>query len=105
MALAGMPGTWTRLMRTLLCTFDFVVVYLDDICIFSINYGQHIEHLRTVFEVLRTNTLYARSEKCDFATDSVDSHGHVISSTVLEMDPRKVEAIVKWGTLGNPKEL
>lgn len=105
MGVAGMPGTWTRLMRTLMCTFDFVVVYLDDICIFSINYGQHIEHLRAVFEVLRTHKLYARGEKCDFATDSVDFLGRVISSRGLELDPRKVKAIVNWGTPGNPKEL
>ena len=60
MGLSGMPGVWSRLMRTL---FDklgtFVVVYLDDICIFSRTMEDHVGHVRAVCEVLRKEKLYA----------------------------------------------
>ncbi|POM69884.1 Polyprotein [Phytophthora palmivora] len=53
MGVAGMPGTWSRLMHVLFDKFEFVVVYLDDICVFSNSMEEHVEHLRAVCEVLR----------------------------------------------------
>lgn len=103
--LAGMPGTWTRLMRKLLHTFRFVVVYLDDICIFSRSMEDHIEHLRQVCEVLRANKLYARPDKCEFGQSSVDFLGHTISSAGLHVDARKTRAIAEWSEPGNAQEL
>jgi len=105
MGLAGMPGTWTRLMRTLLSKLLFVVVYLDDICIFSSCIEDHLSHLRKVFEVLRENKLYARREKCTFAKSSVEFLGHVISSDGLKVDNKKIQAIMSWSTPNEHKEL
>ncbi|KAG3071855.1 hypothetical protein PI125_g22646 [Phytophthora idaei] len=76
--LACMPGTWTRQMRTLLQSFRFVAVYLDDICIFSRSMKEHVEHLRQVCKVLRDNKRYARPDKCDLDQRSVDFLGHTI---------------------------
>lgn len=105
MGLAGMPGTWTRLMRKLLHSFRFVVVYLDDICIFSRSMEEHVEHLRQVCAVLRTNKRYARPDKCDFGQSSVDFLGHTISSEGLHVDARKTCAIAEWREPGNVQEL
>ncbi|OWZ05570.1 LOW QUALITY PROTEIN: polyprotein [Phytophthora megakarya] len=105
MGLAGMLGTWTRLMRQLLHTFWFVVVYLDDICLFSRSMTEHIEHLREVCKVLRENRLYAHPDKCDFGQNSVDFLGHTISSRGLQVDARKTRAIAEWPEPTNTKEL
>ncbi|POM72700.1 Polyprotein [Phytophthora palmivora] len=88
--------TWTRLMRKLLSHLRFVVVYLDDICIFSRSMADHVEHLRQVCEVLRANKLYARPDKCDFGQPSVDFLGHTISADGLHVDARKTRAIALW---------
>ncbi|OWZ06906.1 polyprotein, partial [Phytophthora megakarya] len=66
MGLTGVPGVWSRLMRVLFDKFDFVVVYLDDLCVFSRSEDEHCMHLRAVFEVLRRERLYIRKEKCAF---------------------------------------
>ncbi|KAG3116392.1 hypothetical protein PI125_g4675 [Phytophthora idaei] len=102
---AGMPGTWTRLMRKLLQSFLFVVVYLDDICIFSRSMKEQVEHLRQVCKVLRDNKLYARPDKCDFGQRSVDFLGHTISEAGLQVDVRKTRAIAEWPETGNVQAL
>jgi len=79
MGLAGMPGTWSRLMRSIFDKYTFVVVYLDDICVFSKNYNEHLKHLRIIFEVLRQNKLYANPVKCTFAAEQIEFLGHIIS--------------------------
>ncbi|GMF14672.1 unnamed protein product [Phytophthora lilii] len=105
MGLAGMPGTWTRLMRKVLSHFTFVVVYLDDICIFSRSMADHVEHLWQVCEVLRLHKLYARPDKCDFGQRSVDFLGHTISVDGLHVDARKTRAIAEWMEPSNIKDL
>ncbi|KAL4145628.1 hypothetical protein PRNP1_013295 [Phytophthora ramorum] len=108
MGLAGMPGTWTRLMQSLFGGKDFqsfVVVYLDDICVFSRSPEAHEEHLRRVFTVLRAEKLYVKREKCHFAQASVTFLGHVISAAGLSVDPDKTSAIASWPTPQKPKDL
>ncbi|CEG37684.1 retrotransposon unclassified [Plasmopara halstedii] len=105
MGLTGMPGTWTRLMRTLLSKLKFVVVYLDDICVFSSCFDDHLQHLRQVFAVLQDNKLYTRSEKCSFGKQSVEFLGHIISAEGLQVDARKIDAVTNWQTPQNNKDL
>ncbi|GMF29442.1 unnamed protein product [Phytophthora fragariaefolia] len=105
MGLAGMPDTWTHLMRKLLRHLLFVVVYLDDICIFSRSMADHVEHLRQVCEVLRANKLYARPDTWDFGQASVDFLGHTISADGLHVDARKTRAIAEWTEPCNIKDL
>ena len=71
MGLAGMPGVWSQLMRVLFDKFDFVVVYLDDICVFSKRKADHIRHLSEGFKVLLQEKLYAHRGKCSFGKYSV----------------------------------
>jgi len=75
---------------------DFVVVYIDDILIYSGSLEEHAEHLRKVFQRLRENKLYAKFEKCEFGVTKVDFLGHRITQEGLKMDDHKVKAIVDW---------
>jgi len=74
----------------------FVVVFIDDIPIYSWSREEHAEHLRLVLSVLREKQLYAKLSKCEFWMDEVQFLGHVISAQGIAVDPAKVEAVVKW---------
>jgi len=74
----------------------FVVVFIDDILIYSKTQEEHAEHLRLVLVVLREEQLYAKLSKCEFWMDEVQFLGHVISAQGIVVDPAKVEVVVKW---------
>ncbi|GMF51178.1 unnamed protein product [Phytophthora fragariaefolia] len=86
MGMSGMPGVWSRLMRMRFGRFSFVVVYLDDLCVFSRTEAEHIAHLAAVFEVLRAQKLYGRLAKCKFGCESMDFLGHSVSAAGLQVD-------------------
>ncbi|XP_057760615.1 uncharacterized protein LOC130980989 [Arachis stenosperma] len=73
---------------------QFVVVFIDDILIYSKTEREYEEHLRTVLQILRTRKLYAKLSKCEFWTDKVAFLGHVISQGGIAVDPSKIEAVV-----------
>jgi hypothetical protein len=73
-----------------------VVIYIDDIFIYSDSLEELAEHLRKVFQRLRENKLYAKLEKCEFGVTKVDFLGHRITQESLKMDDHKVKAIVDW---------
>jgi hypothetical protein len=75
---------------------DFVVVYINDILIYSSSFKEHVERLRKVFQKLRENKLYVKFEKCEFGVTEVDFLGHRITQEGLKMDDHKVKAIVDW---------
>ena len=76
----------------------YVLVYLDDIIIYSENPNDHKRHVRIVFERLRKYKLYCKLEKCSFATDAISYLGYVISTQGVSMDPSKVSAVLSWPT-------
>jgi hypothetical protein len=75
---------------------DFVIIYIDDILIYSGSLEEHAEHLHKVFQRLRENKLYAKLKKCEFGVTEVDFLGHRITQEGLKMDDHKVKAIVDW---------
>ena len=74
----------------------FVIVYLDDILIFSTSLEQHREHVRNVLGRLRQHGLYVKAEKCEFERSSIPFLGLIISTEGIEMDPQKVSAMLDW---------
>ncbi|GJP50048.1 hypothetical protein CLOM_g9197, partial [Closterium sp. NIES-68] len=84
---------------------ECVVVYLDDILIYSRDMKQHVEHLRRVFEILRRERFYVKLSKSKFALEKVQFLGHMVSAQGVHVDPKKVEAVRTWKTPENVKEL
>ena len=74
----------------------FVIVYLDDILVFSGSLDKHREHVCRVLNRLRLHGLYAKAEKCEFELHTIQFLGLVISPTGIEMDPKEVSAILDW---------
>jgi len=81
-------ATFCTLMNKVLEPFldHFVVVYLDDIVVYSQTIDKHVEHLSQVFQALRSNELYVKKEKCSFAQEEVMFLGHIIRRGKIRMD-------------------
>ncbi|KAK5835561.1 hypothetical protein PVK06_011253 [Gossypium arboreum] len=75
---------------------QFVVVFIDDILVYSETEAKHDEHLRIVLQVLREKELYAKFSKCEFWLREVNFLGHVVSTEGIKVDPRKIEAFLEW---------
>jgi hypothetical protein len=82
-----------------------VVVFIDDILVYSNSHLEHEQHLRVVLQTLRENQLYAKLDKCEFWLEEVVFLGHVISAEGIFVDPRKVEAVLKWERPTNVTEI
>ncbi|GJP56055.1 hypothetical protein CLOM_g15120 [Closterium sp. NIES-68] len=84
---------------------ECVVVYLDDILVYSHDMQQHVEHLRRVFEILQRERIYVKLSKSDFALEKVQFLGHIVSAQGVHVDPKKIEAVRTWKSPENVKEL
>jgi hypothetical protein len=74
----------------------FVVVFIDDILIYSKTKEEHVEHLRIVLTRLREHQLYAKFSKCEFWLDTIPFLGHILSAQGVAVDPSKVKDILEW---------
>ena len=74
----------------------FVVVFIDDILIYSKSVQEHEQHLRVVLEKLRVHRLYAKFSKCEFWLEKVAFLGHILTAEGVAVDPEKVEAVSNW---------
>ncbi|KAJ0969928.1 hypothetical protein J5N97_022805 [Dioscorea zingiberensis] len=74
----------------------FVVVYFDDILIYSPSWSSHFDHLPAVFELLRTERLFVSRKKCSFFTTSVTFLGFIVSTDGVHADQSKIDAILEW---------
>jgi hypothetical protein len=87
--LTNVPAYFMYLMNSV-----YVVVFIDDILVYSQNEQEHEEHLRKVLQRLRDCKLYPKLSKCEFWISEVLLLGHIINRDVLAMDPKKVVAIL-----------
>nr|AAR89852.1 putative polyprotein [Oryza sativa Japonica Group]ABF99511.1 retrotransposon protein, putative, Ty3-gypsy subclass [Oryza sativa Japonica Group] len=96
--LTNAPAYFMNLMNKVFVDYldKFVVVFIDDILIYSKDEEEHAEHLRLVLEKLRKHKLYAKFSKCEFWLKEVAFLGHVISAGGVAVDPAKVEAVTEW---------
>ncbi|XP_074356038.1 uncharacterized protein LOC141695709 [Apium graveolens] len=96
--LTNAPDVFMALMNKVFQPFldRFVIVFIDDILIYSKSAQDHEQHLRTVLQTLKEKQLYAKLSKCEFWLDHVVFLGHVISSRGIEVDPKKIEAVLNW---------
>jgi hypothetical protein len=82
----------------------FVILFLDDILVYSKSEEEHEHHLRMVLKVLREHQLYAKLNKCSFYQNKIHYLGHIILEEGIVMDPEKVDAIKGWTTPKNVTE-
>ena len=101
--LCNAPATFQRMMNNILMPYlgKFVLVYLDDICIYSQNEEEHREHIAKVLSLLEDNELIARSSKCTFGVRQMDFLGHVVTDEGLKVQSSKVKAVTDWPTPKN----
>ncbi|GJU29407.1 putative nucleotidyltransferase, ribonuclease H [Tanacetum coccineum] len=83
----------------------FVIVFMNDILIYSCNKEEHANHLRIILELLKKEKLYAKFSKCDFWIRIVQFLGHLIDSQGLHVDPAKIEAVKNWASPTTPTEI
>jgi hypothetical protein len=83
----------------------FVVVFIDDILIYSKSMQEHEQHLRVVLEKLRAHKLYAKFSKCEFWLERVAFLGHILTAEGVAVDPEKVEAVSNWQRPTNVSEI
>ncbi|GJU06241.1 putative reverse transcriptase domain-containing protein [Tanacetum coccineum] len=83
----------------------FMIVFIDDILIYSKNKKEHEEHLKAVLELLKKEKLYAKFSKCEFWIPNVQFLGHVIDSQGIHVDHAKIESIKDWKSPKTPTEI
>nr|GEV00618.1 putative mitochondrial protein [Tanacetum cinerariifolium] len=105
--LTNAPSTFQSLKNQLFKPFlrKFVLVFFDDILIYSANEAEHLQHLQEVLEVIRTHTLYAKQITYIFLAPQVEYLGHVLSAQGVAIDPSKIQAMATWPILTTLKQL
>jgi hypothetical protein len=96
--LTNAPAYFIYMMNKVFMEYlnKFVVVFIDDILVYSGNEEEHEEHLRLALQKLRENRLYAKLSKCEFWMKQVAFLGHVISKGGISVDPSKVQDVLSW---------
>ncbi|CAJ0922866.1 unnamed protein product [Ranitomeya imitator] len=96
--LANAPSVFQSFMHDIFREYldKFLIVYLDDILIFSDDWESHVKQVRMVFQVLRANSLFVKGSKCLFGVQKVSFLGFIFTPSTIEMDPVKVQAIQDW---------
>jgi hypothetical protein len=94
--LCNAPTTFMRVMNDVFRPFidDFVIVYLDDILVFSGTWDEHVRHVKQVLDTLQREKLYVKLSKCEFGKTTLVYLGHIVGGGQLKIDPSKVNVIV-----------
>lgn len=105
--LMNAPSTFQAAMNEIFRPLlrHFVIVFFDDILIYSRSVPEHAEHLREVFKVLHQHQFFIKLSKCSFCCETVEYLGHIIAGGQLKADPSKIEAMIAWPTPTSVKKL
>ncbi|GJU20675.1 putative reverse transcriptase domain-containing protein [Tanacetum coccineum] len=105
--LTNAPAVFMDLMNRVCKPYldKFVIVFIDDILIYSESKEEHAEHLKLILELLKKEELYAKFSKCEFWLSKVQFFGHVIDSEGIHMDLAKIESIKDWASPKTPTEI
>ena len=104
--LTNAPATFLCMMNRIFIDHqNFVIVFFDEILVFSTSEQEHFSHLDTVFNLLRKNQLYLNPEKSSFFQSQIEYLGHIVSREGIHVDPKKIEAIKSWPQPKNLHEL
>ena len=105
--LTNAPAAFMDLMHQVFRPYldQFVIVFIDDILIYSRTPEEHERHLTIVLQTLREHKLYAKMSKCEFWMKEVKFLGHVVSEHGVVVDPAKIEAVMKWEPPKNVTEV
>jgi hypothetical protein len=105
--LTNAPATFQCLMNQIFqhALRKFVLVFFDDILVYSTTWKEHLTHLESILQVLQQNTLYVKLSKCAFGVEEIEYLGHVVSGRGVAMETTKVEAVNNWPTPKNLKQL
>ncbi|KAK1408323.1 hypothetical protein QVD17_39992 [Tagetes erecta] len=105
--LTNAPAAFMDLMNRVCIPYldRFVIVFIDDILIYSKTKSEHERHLRLVLELLQTERLYAKFSKCEFWLKEVQFLGHIVSEKGIHVDPAKIEAVKSWIAPKSPTEV
>ena len=105
--LTNAPAIFMDLMNRVFSPYldKFIIVFIDDILIYSKNEEDHAKHLEMTLNLLRSHQLYAKFEKCNFWQHEVKFLGHVVSRSGIAMDPAKIEAVLNWKAPTTPTEV
>ena len=97
-SLTNAPSTFQAAMNQLFSSYlrRFVIVFFDDILIYSSSMTTHLEHLELVLQRLYSHQFYVKLSKCLFCKGSIKYLGHIVSSTGVHADPQKIEVMVQW---------
>jgi hypothetical protein len=98
--LTNAPTTFQSLMNDLFRPYlrKFILVFFDDILVYSTSWEDHLTHLQTVLQILADNELFAEESKCRFGVTQVDYLGHIISEQGVSVDPTKIQTVIEWPT-------
>ncbi|GJY30769.1 putative reverse transcriptase domain-containing protein [Tanacetum coccineum] len=105
--LTNAPAVFMDLMNRVCKPYldKFVIVFIDDILVYSKDEEDHGRHLKIILEFLKKERLYAKFSKCDFWLDLIQFLGHVIDRSGVHVDPAKIDAIKSWAAPTTPMEI
>ncbi|KAI3827801.1 hypothetical protein L1987_01885 [Smallanthus sonchifolius] len=105
--LTNAPAVFMDLMNRMCKPYldKFMIVFIDDILIYSKTEEEHEQHLRLILDLLRTEQLYAKFSKCEFWLKEVQFLGHVVNKKGIHVDPAKIEAVKNWSAPQTPTEV